>query len=130
MNVTSLSIYSYTCTVSTILSITSTFDRSKVFSTYSSHLTTVILFYGSGFPHYLMPTSGSSLELIFSVQYRVVTPIMNPLIYSLKNKEIKAAVRRTTYMFSLAGKIKRMTDNWYRNIGQKILGEWTFIRTS
>ncbi|XP_057560156.1 olfactory receptor 8S1-like [Hippopotamus amphibius kiboko] len=94
--VTSLSIFlSYARIVSTILSITSTSGRSKAFSTCSSHLTTVILFYGSGFLRYLMPTSGSSLELIFSVQYGVVTPMLNPLIYSLKNKEVKAALKRT-----------------------------------
>ncbi|XP_036745956.2 olfactory receptor 8S1-like [Manis pentadactyla] len=94
--VTSLSIlFSYTCIVSTILSISSTSSRIRAFSTCSSHLTTVILFYGSSFLRYLMPTSGSSLELIFSVWYGVVTPMLNPLIYSLKNKEVKAALKRT-----------------------------------
>ncbi|XP_058413544.1 olfactory receptor 8S1-like [Diceros bicornis minor] len=88
-------ISSYAHIVSTILSISSTSGRSKAFSTCSSHLTAVSCFYGSGFLRYLMPTSGSSLELIFSVQYGVVTPMLNPLIYSLKNKEVKAAVRRT-----------------------------------
>uniref|UniRef100_A0A673TLC1 Olfactory receptor n=1 Tax=Suricata suricatta TaxID=37032 RepID=A0A673TLC1_SURSU len=88
-------ISSYARIVSTILSISSTSGRSKAFSTCSSHLTAVIFFYGSGFFRYLMPTSGSPLELIFSVQYGVITPMLNPLIYSLKNKEVKAAVRRT-----------------------------------
>nr|XP_004668578.1 olfactory receptor 8S1-like [Jaculus jaculus] len=93
--ITSLAIFfSYACIVSTILSITSTSGRSRAFSTCSSHLTTVILFYGSGFLRYLMPTSGSSLELIFSVQYSVVTPMLNPLIYSLQNKEVRTAVRK------------------------------------
>ncbi|XP_044083529.1 olfactory receptor 8S1-like [Neovison vison] len=86
-------ILSYACIVSTILSISSTLGRKKAFSTCSSHLTTVIFFYCSGFLRYLMPTSGSPLELIFSVQYSVITPMLNPLIYSLKNKEVKAAVR-------------------------------------
>ena len=94
--VTSLSIFfSYTCIVSTILSITSTSGRSKAFSTCSSHLTTVILFYGSGFLRYFTPTSGSSLELVFSVLYSVVIPMLNPLIYSLRTKEVKAALQRT-----------------------------------
>ncbi|XP_007936157.1 olfactory receptor 8S1-like [Orycteropus afer afer] len=93
---TSLPIFlSYVHIVSTILKIRSTSGRSKAFSTCSSHLTAVSLFYGSGFLRYLMPTSGSSLELIFSVQYSVVTPMLNPLIYSLNNKEVKASVRRT-----------------------------------
>ncbi|XP_077024239.1 olfactory receptor 8S1-like [Tamandua tetradactyla] len=86
--------FSYTRIVSTILSISSTSGRSKAFSTCSSHLTTVILFYGSGFISYLLPTSGPSLEMIFSLQYSVITPMLNPLIYSLQNQEVKAAMRR------------------------------------
>ncbi|XP_006203188.3 olfactory receptor 8S1-like [Vicugna pacos] len=85
---------SYACIVSTILSISSTSGRSKAFSTCSSHLTTVILFYGSGFLSYLLPTSGSPLEMVFSLQYSVVTPMLNPLIYSLQNKEVRAALGR------------------------------------
>ncbi|XP_058413535.1 LOW QUALITY PROTEIN: olfactory receptor 8S1-like [Diceros bicornis minor] len=87
--------FSYARIVSTILSISSTTGRSKAFSTCSSHLTAVILFYGSAILRYLMPTSGSPLELILSIQYSVITPLVNPLIYSLKNKEVKAALRRT-----------------------------------
>ncbi|XP_012384423.2 olfactory receptor 8S1-like [Dasypus novemcinctus] len=87
--------FSYVRIISAILSISSTTGRSKAFSTCSSHLTAVILFFGSGLIRYLMPTSGSSLDLYFSLQYSVVTPMVNPLIYSLKNKEVKAAVKRT-----------------------------------
>ncbi|XP_047641743.1 olfactory receptor 8S1-like [Phacochoerus africanus] len=87
--------FSYIRIVSTILSISSTSGRSKAFSTCSSHLIAVSFFYGSAFLRYLMPTSGSPLELIFSIQYGVVTPLVNPLIYSLKNKEVKTALRRT-----------------------------------
>ncbi|CAK7299274.1 Olfactory receptor 8S1 [Vulpes lagopus] len=86
--------FSYTRIVFTILSISSTSGRSKAFSTCSSHLTAVSFFYGSAFLRYFMPTSGSPLELIFSIQYSVVTPLVNPLIYSLKNKEVKAALKR------------------------------------
>ncbi|XP_016056512.1 PREDICTED: olfactory receptor 8S1-like [Miniopterus natalensis] len=85
--------FSYARIVSTILSISSTSGRSKAFSTCSSHLTAVTLFYGSGFLRYLMPTSGSPWELVFSMQYSVVTPLVNPLVYSLKNKEVKAALK-------------------------------------
>ncbi|XP_004711553.1 olfactory receptor 8S1-like [Echinops telfairi] len=85
--------FSYARIVSTILSISSSTGRSKAFSTCSSHLTAVSLFYGSGFLRYLMPTSGSPWELIFSLQYSVVTPLVNPLVYSLKNKEVKAALK-------------------------------------
>ncbi|CAI9167830.1 unnamed protein product [Rangifer tarandus platyrhynchus] len=86
--------FSYTRIVSTILSISSTSGRSKAFSTCSSHLTTVILFYGSGFLSYLLPASGSALEMIVSLQYSVITPMVNPFIYSLQNKEVKAAMGR------------------------------------
>nr|XP_036859410.1 olfactory receptor 8S1-like [Manis javanica] len=87
--------FSYARIIATILSISSTTGRSKAFSTCSSHLVAVILFFGSGFLCYLMPPSGSSLDLLLSVQYSAVTPILNPLIYSLKNVEVKAAVKRT-----------------------------------
>ncbi|XP_036153600.1 olfactory receptor 8S1-like [Myotis myotis] len=86
--------FSYVRILSTILRISSSTGRSKAFSTCSSHLTAVIFFYGSGFLRYLMPNSGSIRELIFSLQYSVITPMLNPLIYSLKNKEMKAAVKR------------------------------------
>ncbi|XP_046922923.1 olfactory receptor 8S1-like [Lynx rufus] len=91
--------FSYVRIVSSILSISSSSGRSKAFSTCSSHLTALSFFYGSAFLRYLMPTSGSPLELIFSIQYGVVTPLVNPLIYSLKNKEVKNALRRTLGKF-------------------------------
>ncbi|XP_032732440.1 olfactory receptor 8S1-like [Lontra canadensis] len=87
--------FSYAPIISTILSISSTSGRNKAFSTCSSHLIAVTLFFGSGFLCYLMPPLGSSLDLLISLQYSVVTPLLNPLIYGLKNKEMKAAVRRT-----------------------------------
>ncbi|XP_004604021.1 olfactory receptor 8S1-like [Sorex araneus] len=93
---TSLPIFfSYARIVSSILSISSTTGRSKAFSTCSSHLVAVILFFGSGLIRYLMPTSGSSLDMLSSLQYSAVTPMLNPLIYSLKNMEVKAAMKRT-----------------------------------
>ncbi|XP_012874157.1 PREDICTED: olfactory receptor 8S1-like [Dipodomys ordii] len=87
--------FSYARIVSTILRISTTTGRSKAFSTCSSHLIAVTLFFGSGFLCYLMPPSGGFLNLLFSLQYSAVTPMLNPLIYSLKNKEVKAAVNRT-----------------------------------
>lgn len=86
--------FSYARIVSTILRISSTTGRSKAFSTCSSHLTTVILFYGSASLRYLIPTLSSPMELVFSIQYSVVTPLVNPFVYSLKNKEVKAALNR------------------------------------
>ncbi|XP_052017476.1 olfactory receptor 8S1-like [Apodemus sylvaticus] len=93
--------FSYARIVSTILSISSTTGRSKAFSTCSSHLAAVTLFFGSGFLCYLMPPSGSSLDLLLSLQYSAVTPVLNPLIYSLKNQEVKAAVKRTLRKYLL-----------------------------
>ncbi|KAI5160437.1 Olfactory Receptor 8S1 [Manis pentadactyla] len=52
------------------------------------HFIAVILFFGSGLISYLLPPSGSSLDLLSYLQYSVVTPMLNPLIYSLKNKEV------------------------------------------
>nr|XP_003405461.1 olfactory receptor 8S1-like [Loxodonta africana] len=86
--------FSYARIISTILSISSTTGRSQAFSTCSSHLTAVSFFYGSAFLCYLMPTLSSSLEFVFSMQYSVVTPLVNPLVYSLKNKEVKASLKR------------------------------------
>ncbi|XP_075409119.1 olfactory receptor 8S1-like [Tenrec ecaudatus] len=89
-----LIVFSYAHIIFTILSIRSTTGRSKAFSTCSSHLIVLCFFYGTSLIRYLMPSSGSSLELIFSVQYTVITPLINPLVYSLKNKEVKTALKR------------------------------------
>ncbi|KAM5332390.1 olfactory receptor 5BS1 [Glossophaga mutica] len=85
---------SYTCIIMTALGINSTSGRSKIFSTCSSHVLVLIIFYGSGIFRYMTPTTGSVLEQVLSLQYSVVTPLLNPLIYSLKNQEVKAALRR------------------------------------
>uniref|UniRef100_A0A8W4FLA0 Olfactory receptor n=1 Tax=Sus scrofa TaxID=9823 RepID=A0A8W4FLA0_PIG len=85
---------SYTCIIMTALRINSATGRSKIFSTCSSHFLVVTIFYASGLSRYMTPASGSVLEQVLSVQYSVVTPLLNPLIYSLKNQEVKAALRR------------------------------------
>ncbi|XP_008537281.1 olfactory receptor 8S1-like [Equus przewalskii] len=89
-----LSLGSYTRIITTALRINSATGRSKIFSTCSSHFLVVTIFYGSGVFRYMTPASGSALEQVLSVQYSVVTPLLNPLIYSLKNQEVKAALRR------------------------------------
>ncbi|KAL1767441.1 olfactory receptor 8S1-like, partial [Sigmodon hispidus] len=85
---------SYGCIFSTILNMRSTTSRSKAFSTCTSHLTIVVLYYGSACLRYTTPTSGSPTEIISSLQYNVITPMLNPLIYSLKNKEVMTALRK------------------------------------
>ncbi|XP_043434764.1 olfactory receptor 145-like [Prionailurus bengalensis] len=88
---------SYGCILSSILRISSTEGRSKAFSTCSSHIIAVSLFFGSGAFTYLKPSSALSMHKgkISSVFYTNVVPMMNPLIYSLRNKDVKTALRKT-----------------------------------
>ncbi|XP_059248560.1 olfactory receptor 8D4 [Mustela nigripes] len=95
MVATSLTIIiSYGFILSRILHIHSAQGRSKAFSTCSSHLTAVLIFYGTLMFMYLKPASSSSLiqEKVSSVFYTTVIPMLNPLIYSLRNKEVKNAL--------------------------------------
>ncbi|XP_055482816.1 olfactory receptor 8S1 [Psammomys obesus] len=85
---------SYSRIITAALRINSATGRTKIFSTCSSHFLVVTIFYGSGVFRYMTPASGSALEQVLSLQYSVVTPLLNPLIYSLKNKEVKVALRR------------------------------------
>ncbi|XP_001365151.2 olfactory receptor 1052-like [Monodelphis domestica] len=89
-------IISYIFIVVAILRIRSAAGRYKAFSTCASHLTAVTLFYGSISFSYIQPSSQYSLEQekVVSVFYTMVIPMMNPLIYSLRNKEVKDAVKR------------------------------------
>ncbi|XP_019489994.1 PREDICTED: olfactory receptor 8A1 [Hipposideros armiger] len=96
--VTSLTVLvSYAFIFSSILHISTREGRSKAFSTCSSHLAAVGLFYGSTSFMYLKPSTASSLaqENVASVFYTTVIPMLNPLIYSLRNKEVKAAMKKT-----------------------------------
>ncbi|NXP56051.1 O5AS1 protein, partial [Heliornis fulica] len=88
---------SYGCILSTILRIQVAESRHKAFYTCTSHLTAVGLFYGSLLFTYLRPSSSYFLDTdkVISVFYTVVFPMLNPLIYSLRNKEVKDALRRT-----------------------------------
>uniref|UniRef100_A0A667IAJ8 Olfactory receptor n=2 Tax=Lynx canadensis TaxID=61383 RepID=A0A667IAJ8_LYNCA len=87
---------SYGYIVISIMKITSAKGRSKAFNTCASHLTAVSLFYTSSIFVYLSSSSGgsSSFDRFASVFYTVVIPMLNPLIYSLRNKEIKDALKR------------------------------------
>ncbi|XP_067414465.1 olfactory receptor 10A4-like [Emydura macquarii macquarii] len=91
-----LILVSYVHILQSILSIASAAGRSKTFSTCSSHLIVVTLFFGSGIVTYLRPKSSYSLntDKLLSLFYSVVYPVLNPLIYSLRNKEVKEALRR------------------------------------
>ncbi|ELK35810.1 PREDICTED: olfactory receptor 1009 [Myotis davidii] len=88
---------SYIYILIAILKIHSADGRSKAFSTCSSHLTAVSILYGTLFFIYVRPSASFSLDLnkVVSVFYTAVIPMLNPLIYSLRNKEVKDAIHRT-----------------------------------
>ncbi|XP_062034583.1 olfactory receptor 7D4-like [Lepus europaeus] len=88
-------LFSYMRIVSSILKIPSTGGRYKAFSTCGSHLTVVSLFYGTGLGVYLSSDASSSSwkGMVASVMYTVVTPMLNPFIYSLRNTDIKRALQ-------------------------------------
>ncbi|KAM4860760.1 olfactory receptor 10J3-like [Thomomys bottae] len=87
---------SYVLIISAILKIASAEGRKKAFATCASHLTVVIIHYGCASIVYLKPKSQSSVgqDRLISVTYTVITPLLNPVVYSLRNKEVKDAVRR------------------------------------
>ena len=92
---------SYIFILTTILRIPSVEGRKKAFSTCSAHLTVVVIFYGTILFMYGKPKSKDPLgadkqdvaDKLTSLFYGVVTPMLNPIIYSLRNKDVKAAVR-------------------------------------
>ncbi|XP_043434774.1 olfactory receptor 8B12-like [Prionailurus bengalensis] len=88
---------SYGFILSSILHISSTEGRSKAFSTCSSHIIVVSLFFGSGAFMYLKPPSILPLDQgkVSSIFYTAVVPMFNPLIYSLRNKDVKVALKKT-----------------------------------
>ncbi|XP_078510270.1 olfactory receptor 5AP2-like [Lissotriton helveticus] len=100
-----LTISSYVLIISNIMKISSAKGRQKSFSTCSSHLTTVVLFYGTELGLYMRPTSGLSLEKdkFFAVLFTVVIPVLNPIVYSLRNQDVKRAMTKLKQKF------------WYRN---------------
>ncbi|XP_028714628.1 olfactory receptor 9I1-like [Peromyscus leucopus] len=89
---------SYLLIIKTVMKIKSSGGRSKTFSTCVSHLTAVTLFFGTLTFMYIRSGSGKSLEedKVVSVFYTVVIPMVNPLIYSLRNKDVIVAFRKVT----------------------------------
>ncbi|XP_049713424.1 olfactory receptor 8B12-like [Elephas maximus indicus] len=96
MPVVTISI-SYALILSSILHIRSTEGKSKAFSTCTSHIIVVSLFFGSGAFVYLRPPSVLSLDQgkVSTLFYTIMSPMLNPLIYSLRNKDVKVALRKT-----------------------------------
>ncbi|XP_038179482.1 olfactory receptor 143-like [Arvicola amphibius] len=88
---------SYALILVNIIHLSSSKDWSKAMNTCSSHIITVALFYGFGLLAHIMPSSAESVvqRKFFSVVYTFVLPLLNPLIYSLRNKDVKLAMKRT-----------------------------------
>ncbi|XP_077608399.1 olfactory receptor 13C7-like [Crocuta crocuta] len=97
---------SYIFILSTVLRINSAEGRKKAFSTCSAHLTVVTLFYGTILFTYMKPKSkDSAFDKLITLFYGVVTPMLNPIIYSLRNTEVLGAMR------------KLMSRHWFRRKG-------------
>ncbi|XP_007444970.1 olfactory receptor 6B1-like [Python bivittatus] len=91
-----LTLVSYFCLIENILKISSTTEKQKAFSNCSSHLMVVGIFYSTIIIVYMLPDIPilRQLNKVFSIFYTVLTPLVNPLIYSLRNKEVHKALRR------------------------------------
>ncbi|XP_010011517.1 PREDICTED: olfactory receptor 5AR1-like [Nestor notabilis] len=91
-----VTLISYIYILSAILCMNSSESRHKAFSTCGSHLTAVCLFYGATICTYARPSSAylPKQDRIVSMLYGILTPLLNPIIYSLRNKEVKCALRR------------------------------------
>ncbi|KAM8972575.1 olfactory receptor 11L1-like [Pelodytes ibericus] len=89
---------SYAFIILAILKISSTSGRWKSFSTCSSHLLVVCIFYGALISIYILPHKGISMDInkVLSLMYTMITPMLNPIIYSLRNKDIIEAMKKST----------------------------------
>ncbi|KAL1779049.1 olfactory receptor 1468-like [Sigmodon hispidus] len=98
-----LIIASYARIVSSLLKVPSTRGIHKVFSTCGSHLSVVSLFFGTIIGLYLCPSADNSTmkDTVMSMMYTVVTPMLNPFIYSLRNRDMKGALKRVFQKKSL-----------------------------
>ncbi|XP_030043011.1 olfactory receptor 1019-like [Microcaecilia unicolor] len=94
-----LTLLSYIFIILAILKIRSSEGRNKAFSTCSSHLTIVLIFYGTATVVYMSPSSMFTPEQdkMFALLYTVIIPMLNPLIYSMRNKEVKNALRNLIF---------------------------------
>ncbi|XP_066485720.1 olfactory receptor 6B1-like [Tiliqua scincoides] len=92
-----LTLMSYISIITAILKIPSITGRQKAFSTCSSHLIVVTIFYGTIAAVYALPDSTNLRELnkAFSAFYTILTPLVNPLIYSLRNKDVRESLQKS-----------------------------------
>ncbi|XP_004476755.1 olfactory receptor 13A1-like [Dasypus novemcinctus] len=97
-----LTMASYGCIISNILRIRSAEGKRRAFSTCSSHLIVVTMYYSTVLYAYIRPVLGSAglLDKAITILYTVMTPALNPLIYTLRNKEFKASFKKLLLLFS------------------------------
>ncbi|XP_032092222.1 olfactory receptor 11G2-like [Thamnophis elegans] len=88
---------SYATLLRTVMRLPSSAGRRKAFSTCTSHMLVVSLFYGSIMVTYVAPEASGGSNKVVTLFYSVLTPLLNPLIYSLRNKEMKDAIKRTLF---------------------------------
>ncbi|XP_062950699.1 olfactory receptor 10D1B-like [Cynocephalus volans] len=88
---------SYSCIVCSILQVRSAKGRRHTFSTCSAHLTAILLVYMPVVLIYLRPTSSPWMDATVQVMNNLVTPMLNPLIYSLRNQEVKSSLRKALH---------------------------------
>ncbi|XP_006878116.1 PREDICTED: olfactory receptor 24-like, partial [Chrysochloris asiatica] len=113
-----------------VLKLPSAASRAKAFSTCSSHMTVVALFYGSAFTVYV-GSPGSRAEgkdKLIALVYAFLTPFLNPIIYTLRNKEVKEAVKRVTevahYFCDLAPlmRLACVDTSWHAQVHVAVIG--------
>ncbi|XP_044840709.1 olfactory receptor 10A4-like [Mauremys mutica] len=107
-------ILSYICIISTILMLPSVEGRNKAFSTCSSHLMVVTLFYGMALITYLGLKSISTPESdqMISLMNTIVGPVLNPIIYTLRNKDVKGAFRKTVQKSLFSHNRRKQNQRW------------------
>ena len=98
----SLIMFSYVQIVRAVLRIKSTAGQRKAFGTCGSHLTVVSLFFGTAFYVYYQPSSNNSQDQdkFMSLFYTVIIPMTNPLIYTLRNRDVKGAMKKVLWKAS------------------------------
>ncbi|XP_031754233.1 olfactory receptor 6P1-like [Xenopus tropicalis] len=113
-------IFTYVSISLAILRISSTEGRHKAFSTCSSHLIVVCMYYGTLFTVYMVPSKQRNFNInkILSLLYTVGTPCFNPIVYSLRNNEIKVALRKymsnqiSFFILNLSSRKRRLKLLW------------------
>ncbi|XP_054849741.1 olfactory receptor 6M1-like [Eublepharis macularius] len=108
-------VVSYIYITITIMKIPSSHGRHKAFSTCASHLTVVSLYYGTVIFMYVSPNTRSSFNMnkIIAVVYSVVTPMLNPMIYSLRNQDMKTALKKIILKIKVNGKELALSKEFF-----------------